>query len=137
MKTEGLTWWFKHNCADGNFPDGIDAAPYHATARQEERYRRLVALLDECEEEIEGLKRQDPRGESDQVGCLKDERAELEHFAFNHAGTLGLNSYPRHLTRVLKGRAQKARNLQRRTVRRMKATDAAYDRMMQERGERG
>lgn len=128
-----LTYWQKrmHKKYDGgDIPcSEWDRQPYCATAQQEDRHRRLVDLLSECEEEITRLRRLDPKKESDQIGCLHGERSELERFVFNHAGTLGLND-DRHQSRrdrvlgLEKGR--QVRNLQERTVRRMKDADRAY-----------
>lgn len=63
-----LTFWWDRHTKDGSLPDDVKIPPpFYSTPGQEDRYRRLVALLEECEEEIDGLRKIDPNGRSDQL----------------------------------------------------------------------
>src|SRR5437867_3164500 len=97
-----LTYWWLKMAPDGNCPDDMPyPPPFYSTPGQEDRYRRLVELLEECEEENRQMKKLDPKEKSDQSMRLQEEKCDLERGVVNLGGCLQLGDARRELRRVL------------------------------------
>lgn len=109
MAQTRLTWWWRDNTGtDGELRDGVDyeARPYYATPAQEDRYRRFLALFEECEAEFGALNELDPERKSDQWNSVGDEHDQVRMFNGVFRGILGFRDHPDQEDRVLAGKPQ-------------------------------
>ena len=98
-----LTYWLETIGPDGNIPDEVDEFPFYSTAGQEDRYRRLAAILEECEAEVERMKWLDPKNRSDQSHGIREELSTLQEAVSDCATRMNLSSAPREQDRILEG----------------------------------
>ena len=111
MSKPGLSWWWAQHTMDDSIDDAMahGVLPYVGTPGQEERYRRFLALVDECEAEYEAMKKLDPEIESDQGIGLSGERNDLDDMLCNYDATLNLQDHPGHRSRIKAGLPRKGR----------------------------
>ena len=107
MKQPKFTWWWKKHTPDGDSDEKEYPPPFCSTPGQEDRYRRLVAILEESEEENARMRRLDPKRESDQSQGLHKEKLILEEAVHNCGAYMHLGDNPRQRDRILAGHPQK------------------------------